>query len=510
MHLRTKSLANAAGAALLITTLCTASVGAVEESNPLRHTDAEPVAWQGVTLAAQPVVPPAARDNVIESATAPNTQPPATTQPPAELITPSTTPKHQAPLLDGKLPAEELMPPVVAEGATSTGEAVEKRGVQPYGGGHPTDWPWGCGGSPYRTGPGLCDNYRVGPRWHVTVDGMVMHREGADLDLLVNGMENSFLGLPQGNGIDPGIGVPATEQFNNGPGGRITFTSQIGRCTAYDVQAVYEGINDWDASIVYPKQALPPFGAFVIPPTPNTEPGAPFPEGFQQRALHYRSNLNSAELNFLPFHDSEWRPIFGARFIRFDDEISDSINQERQVPLPGPQTGSSGGPVPVNVNDPIGPTWETDRLNLFHLENNLMGFQIGLLHDTFQLSNRFAIEGFVSGGVYYNKVKYSNVMVVSTTQSFADNTRTTDFNEARNDTSAAVNNDARDLDEVSYEAEASLTGVCRLNRCWALRAGYQILWVDHLHLAENAYMGDAFTDRDLTFHGWHAGIECRR
>jgi hypothetical protein len=107
-------------------------------------------------------------------------------------------------------------------------------------------------------------------------------------------------------------------------------------------------------------------------------------------------------------------------------------------------------------------------------------------------------------------VKYSNVMAVSTTQSFADNTRTTDFNEARNDTSTGGNNDARDLDEISYEAEASLTGVCRLNKCWALRAGYQILWIDHLHLAENAYFGDAFTDRDLTFHGWHAGIECRR
>jgi hypothetical protein len=505
-------LANAAGAALLITTLCGAPVGAEEKSNPLRHTDVEPTAWQGVTLAAQPVVPPAARDNVIESATAPNTQPPATTQPPAELITPSTTPKHQAPLFDGKLPAEELMPPVVAEGATTTGEAVEKRGVQPYGGGHPTDWPWGCGGSPYRTGPGFCDNYRVGPRWHVTVDGMVMHREGANLDLLIDNMQTGFASAPNppGNGIDLGIGVPATEQFNNGPGGRIAFMSQVGRCTAYDVQAVYEGINDWDASIVYPKQALPPLGGFVIPPSPNTEPAAPFTEGFQQRALHYRSNINSAELNFLPFHDSEWRPIFGARFIRFDDEISDSINQERQIPLPGPQTGSSGGPVPVNVNDPIGPTWETDRLNLFHLENNLMGFQIGLLHDTFQLSNRFAIEGFVSGGVYYNKEKYSNVMAVSTTQTFADNTRTTDFNEARNDTSTVVNNDARDLDEISYEAEASLTGVCRLNRCWALRVGYQILWIDHLHLAENAYMGDAFTDRDLTFHGWHAGIECRR
>src|SRR5262249_47540164 len=156
---------------------CGASIGAEEEGNSLRRTTVEPAVWQGPSLAAQPV-PPAARDNVVQNATAPNTQPPATTQPPAEMITPSNTPKHQTPLLDGKLPTEELMPPVVSEGTTTVPEA-EKHGVQPYGGGHPTDWPWGCGGSPYRTGPGLCDNWRVGPRWHVTVDGMVLSREQA-------------------------------------------------------------------------------------------------------------------------------------------------------------------------------------------------------------------------------------------------------------------------------------------------------------------------------------------
>jgi len=147
VHLRTKSLAKAVGAALLVTTLYSAPVGAEEQSNPLRHTDAEPAVWEGATVAAAPV-PPAARDNVVESATSPATQSPATTAPPTAMITPSTTPKHQTPLLDGKLPAEELMPPVVAEGATNAPADVEKHGVTPYGGGHPTDWPWGCGGSP--------------------------------------------------------------------------------------------------------------------------------------------------------------------------------------------------------------------------------------------------------------------------------------------------------------------------------------------------------------------------
>jgi hypothetical protein len=139
-----------------------------------------------------------------------------------------------------------------------------------------------------------------------------------------------------------------------------------------------------------------------------------------------------------------------------------------------------------------------------------MGFQVGLLHDTMQLNNRLAIEGFVNGGVYYNKIKYSNVMVVKTTQVVADDTATTAFNEARTDDSTIVNNDARDLDEISYEAEASVTGVCRLNKCWALRAGYQVLWINHLHLADAAYLGDVEGSQELLFHGWHAGLECRR
>jgi phosphate acetyltransferase len=70
--------------------------------------------------------------------------------------------------------------------------------------------------------------------------------------------------------------------------------------------------------------------------------------------------------------------------------------------------------------------------------------------------------------------------------------------------------DVRTIAEISYEAEASLTAVCRLNKCWALRGGYQFMWMDHIHTAEQAYLGNAEGDSDLSFDGWHAGIECRR
>ena len=97
-----------------------------------------------------------------------------------------------------------------------------------------------------------------------------------------------------------------------------------------------------------------------------------------------------------------------------------------------------------------------------------MGFQMGMLHDTICLTDRFAIEGFFNAGVFYNQVKYSNVMGVFTTQTFADNTRL-DCG-GRVDVSNIMNNDIRDISEISYMTEASVTAVCRLNKCWALRA----------------------------------------
>ena len=153
-------------------------------------------------------------------------------------------------------------------------------------------------------------------------------------------------------------------------------------------------------------------------------------------------------------------------------------------------------------------TSETDRMNLYQLQNNLMGFQVGMLHDTIRLTDRFAIEGFLNAGVFYNQVKYSNVMDTFTTQTFADNTRISGG--SRVDDSKIVNNDTRDISEIYYMTEASVTAVCRLNKCWALRGGYQFMWMDHIHTADQAFLGNPNADSDLMFQGWHAGLECRR
>ncbi len=557
MHQGNQPRTRVIGALLLAAVVCRMSVAAEPVTNVTAGSILEPAVWQGPELSVSPSAgnSPATKDsahsvmNPLRVALQPTPPVPPQNyhvspfspgmqgfqpQTHAAPTNPTATAPTQ-PLLDGNSPVEELMPPVV-EGCDENGA---RQGVQPYGGGHPTDWSWGCGGSPYRTGPGLCDNWKVGPRWHITIEGIVMLRDETDLTALVAQMRanNTFMssdGTAVGGGTDM---PPESENFHYGPGGRITFTSQVGRCAGYDIQAVYEGVNDWNANVVFPKEALEPVffspihtttsttttATTVVGVAPNTttttttttsgsttfspgplplQPPAPFPDGFQQRSLQYRSELNSGELNFLTNYDPDWRPFFGVRFIRFDDEINDFLNQELQSPLPFAGVSTTAGQFLAVA--------ETDRVNLFHVQNNLMGFQVGLLHDTLHVNSRLSIEGFVNTGVYYNKVKYSNVMVVQTTQVVADDTSTTTTSEARTDNSTIVNNDARDLSEISYVSEASLTGVCRLNKCWALRGGYQILWIDNLHLADAAYLGNPEQSDSLFFQGWHAGIECRR
>ena len=374
-----------------------------------------------------------------------------------------------APLLDDAL-VEEIVPPMDVDDTFPP-----QRGVRPYGGGHPGDWPWGCGGSPFRTGPGFCDTWDVGCRWDVAVDGMVMTREDTDLTALADQIVL----------MDPAVAgdLPMLEQFDHAPGGRVSLISKVPH---YDWQmhAGYEGIEEWNASIVYPKEPLNP-----IAPEFMTE----------QHRFHYRSSLHSGELNFVRLCSPVWRPYCGVRYVKFDDEINDLIDEQAAPPLPD---DFAGGPT-TSVTT-------TDTLNLFDVENNLIGFQIGIRHDLWRPMRRLTIEGFVNTGVYYNKVKYTNLMGSFTTQVFADDTSTLDDIEARTDRANSVNNDVSELSEISYITEASISGVCRLNKCWALRAGYQALWITDVHLAEDAFLNGDTVGRDMFFHGWHAGVEHRR
>lgn len=349
------------------------------------------------------------------------------------------------------------------------------------------DFMWGCGGSPFRHGPGRCDTWRVGPVWDVSVDGMVMHRDGADLAGIIDATDLTSFGAQQ----TPDF----SNDFEYGPGGRLSITGKVPRWVGYRVHVGYEGIEEWNSSVIYPKFFYDPAGA--VPPVIEN------PFASEQRRVHYRSSLHSAEINFVRCYDtSDWQPYCGVRYIKFDDELRDFINQEAQAPLPGL------GPDPISVTT-------TDQLNLFDLENNLIGFQVGVRRDLWNIGPRISLQGFVNGGVYHNEIKRTNLMSFTTVEQFADLTDQVG-DQGRVDVRQTANNEVTEIADIAYAAEASLTAVCRLNRCCALRAGYQVLWIDGLRLAEDAFLpgsvyppGDDIS-RDLLFYGWHAGFEYRR
>jgi hypothetical protein len=481
-------------ALLFAAAMCGTPAAADTAVMPASATILEPAVWQGPDLsvpgAANPSVTVISSGSVagVSSQAAANplrlALQPAAPLPPqnAQLVAPGGAPNvgqielpnpappgptgaPVQPLLDGNSPTEDLMPPVVeGEGCANGGDQLH---VRPYGGGHPTDWSWGCNGSPYRTGPGMCDNYKVCARWHVTVDGLVMSREETDQTALIAQMRASNFFM-SADGTDVGGGTtfpPRTEDFGYGPGGRITFTSEVPKYVGYQMQAAWEGINDWESSVIFPK-------------TTTTSPAG---VAFQQRSLHYTTSYNSGELSWVKSWDDNWHPYCGFRYIGLRDRLNDMLNQEAQPP-------------------PVGVVREFDRKNVFDLHNDLFGFQVGMLHEAWCVTRRCTIEGFVNGGIYYNNIDYFNRMRADTTTLTSTSATV----------SSVVIDDHADLSEISYSGEASLSGVCRLNKCWALRAGYQVLWIDHVHLADAAFLGHPQQNDDMLFQGWHAGFECRR
>jgi hypothetical protein len=330
-------------------------------------------------------------------------------------------------------------------------------------GGSPDDWSWGCGGSPYRTGPGYIDNWKVGCRWETSVDGMVLFREDTDLAAL-----QAAVGI-----VDPVV----FEEFDHAVGGRVSMTGYMPRWANYNVQAAYEGAEAWNASVV-------------------SEKAVEMDGSFEQRSLYYRSNLHSAELNIVRTCHPVWRPYCGVRFVKFDDEIYDYNNQESPPPLP------AAGSLTAT---------EIDTKNFVDIENNMIGFQLGLRRDLWRIGRMFSVQGYANAGVYHNKIKRSNIMTEETLVLVGDDI-TEDGDQTGVASSLITNHDVSDLTEISYLAEASITGICRLNRSVAMRAGYQIMWINNIHLADDEFLmpvGEDLT-RGRVFQGWHAGIEYRR
>jgi hypothetical protein len=59
-----------------------------------------------------------------------------------------------------------------------------------------SDFAWGCGPWPWRNGPGMCDDWLVGPRWDVKVDGLAMFRTGPNLSAITTQAAKDINDMP--------------------------------------------------------------------------------------------------------------------------------------------------------------------------------------------------------------------------------------------------------------------------------------------------------------------------
>jgi hypothetical protein len=178
---------------------------------------------------------------------------------------------------------------------------------------------------------------------------------------------------------------------------------------------------------------------------------------FPGRSISYDSSLNSIEANVMRRTPSQFKIFAGARFIDFREDY-DNLNTT------------------------------TSDSNRFIVENQLMGFQIGALRDAWQLNKWLSLEPYGNAGVYLNNFKREDLAFVGS---------------ARTD---AVGR----FTEMAFVGEAGLNAIVRINRCLALRAGYQAMVLDRVGQALDASLAPGLNPQNVVFQGARFGVEYRR
>ncbi|QDU56004.1 BBP7 family outer membrane beta-barrel protein [Aeoliella mucimassa] len=333
---------------------------------------------------------------------------------------------------------------------------------------------WGCGGSPYRTGPGCGDDWKVGPRWRIQADGIFLFRDEVDLDPLATQLGTTLDALDQ------------YENFDHSAGARLVGTAYYPQCKNYELVLGYIGVDDYNASLIMPVTNVP---AVVGPPASVALD--------ERRSLNYSSSLHALELNFQALNTSYWKPYAGVRYFSLDEVVRDETHQYPSVPL-------AIGDASIT----------SDALNLHKVENNLIGFQMGVRRDLWNISQKVYFQGFANSGIYCNMINRShlNQITTTTTEVLDDDPATTDTDETgtiNSNTYTTGNRVKTERTELSFAGEASVALIWKINSCFALRTGYEVMYITDVELANDAYLGLNDT-HDMLYHGGFAGFEYRR
>jgi len=307
---------------------------------------------------------------------------------------------------------------------------------------------------PWLRGSGRCDNWCVGPHWAVEADVLIMFREDADWGRIAD---------------DVGLAPDFADQFDVGPGARLFVTGYNEQ--GYGLQVGYEGINEWNASMEFDQP-----GSF--------------------RRFEYETKLNSVEINFLPLTPNLWKPFAGIRFVQLDEKLSDGDTVDKVIPLPD--------------DPPAPPAAYVDTFDSYVVRNKLLGFQLGVRRDAWELNNRLSVQSFANAGLYINMFTRRDTFREITTVIYGDDISTPTVDEFAIETTTVSNSIRRDFNELAFLGEAGITATLRLNRCLALRSGYQVMVIDGVGEAMDAYFAQDLTSRTALFHGLQFGLEYRR
>ena len=298
------------------------------------------------------------------------------------------------------------------------------------------------------------DNLCCGPVWTVTAGTLIMDRSTPDDTVL---MTDSF--QPGGNVL-----LDAGEfDFDFRGGWELGAIRHNVRCTCWDMEARYARIDGWRAVRDF---VFSPYGSVVHyrDPVGNTDyptlVGAVYESHFDGLELNLRRPIGCGALTLLG----------GFRFAELDERG-------------------------VTILQDIGPglNLATHRVGAI---NDLYGFQLGADGCLWQWCC-LSLDGKLRAGIYSNRAVNSVLITQEVAEDLAS--RATDTNTA-------------------FLGELGLTGTCQLREGVALRAGYQLMWLEGVAVAADQVAvsdpgtGTATVDADggVLYHGAVISLEFSR
>lgn len=224
------------------------------------------------------------------------------------------------------------------------------------------------------------------------------------------------------------------------------------------LQLRYFGVDDWSRSV----GSITSNGLYVPFATPLADTDLSY-----NGSARYESDLHSLEFNFTrPLCDS-WGFILGYRYLELKEDLGMHL------------IGTSG---PVTSQTDIG----------LSAKNRLHGFQLGVGGDVWNRGGRFRMEGSVKAGVY------SDLMHANTS-----------INQDGSISAAAAQ-----THHAAFLGELELAGVYQVTQRLAVRAGYQVLWIEGVALASDQMTtlnpssgGRIDTSGSPMYHGVNASVQ---